>query len=330
MKLITVEEHFAPAQIPGVNVKRGAPPLIADTMPGAPWLTDKGTAFDVGDKRLAYMDADGVTMQVISTPFAQSLSAEVAVDYCRRINDWLAEQVARHPDRFAGFAVLPTAVPGACAAELERAVKDLGLVGALIGNRVGDGTGFLSDLQYEDLLAKAEELESPLYLHPGEPPKGVTELCYNKGLSPDIMSVFSRYGYGWHIDSGIHMLNLILTGVFDRHPKLQVILGHWGELLPFFIDRFDAAMPGSFLGIRHDPSFYLRNNMYVTPSGIFTPECLEFCVKVLGAERILFSIDYPFAASAGKEKILEHPMLTAEMAKLIAYGNAERLLRIKA
>lgn len=168
---------------------------------------------------------------------------------------------------------------------------------------------------YDALLAKAEELEVPIYLHPGAPPKVISDLCYSKGFSDKVISSFARYGYGWHVEPGIHMLNMIASGTFDKYPKLQIILGHWGELLPYYIDRFDSAMLGEFLGIKHDPSYYLKNNMYITPSGIYTPECLEFCVKRIGVDRIMFSIDYPFATAQGKEAILEAPFLSEEMIK---------------
>lgn len=326
MKVITLEEHFAPMAVPGLNLPKGLPPLEQGTSLGAAWLADPSTAAEIGAKRIAHMDEDGVTVQVVSTPFAQNLSADVAVDYCVKINNFLAEKIAEYPDRLVGFAALPTAVPEACAAELERCVKELGFRGTLIGNRVNGG--FLTAPEFEPLLAKAEELDVPIYLHPGEPPQEVADTCYSAGFSPTVVSCLKRYGYGWHVDSGIHMLNMIVAGVFDRHPNLQMILGHWGELLPYYIDRFDGAMPAAFLGLKHEISYYLQNNMYVTPSGVWTPECLEFCVKRLGAERIMFSIDYPFVSAEGQEKILEHPMLTQEERELIAHGNAERLLKI--
>lgn len=326
MKVIGIEEHFAPAQVPGIVMPKGLPPLEEGTNVGAAWLTDRATSVEIGPKRLSYMEKDGISMQIISTPFAQSFSADVAVDYCKRINNYLYEQIKNYPDKFRGFAALPTAVPEACPDELERCVKELGFVGTLIGNRVnGD---FLCESQYDAILAKAVELNVPIFIHPGEPPQAVVDACYSKGLSEKVISSFKRFGYGWHVDPGIHMLNLILRGVFDRYPDLQIILGHWGELLPYYIDRFDEAMPGDFLGIKHNPSHYLMNNMHVTSSGIWTPECLEFCVKRIGIKRILFSIDYPFADPKGKEKILEHPMLSKEDRELIAHGNAERLFKI--
>lgn len=326
MKVISIEEHFAAVAVPGLNLPKGLPPLEQGTMLGAAWLSDPATGVDMGAKRISYMDRDGVSVQVLSTPFAQGFAADVTVDYCRKVNDFAAECIKAYPDRLKAFAALPTACPEACADELERCVKELGFVGTLIANRVNGG--FLSQPEFEPLLAKAEELNVPIYLHPGEPPQAVTDCCYSAGLDEKVVSSFKRFGYGWHVDPGVHFLHMCLSGVFDRHPNLQIILGHWGELLPYYIDRFDTAMPCAFTGTKHEISYYLQNNMYVTPSGIWTPECLEFCMKRIGVERIIFSIDYPFANPEGREKILNHPMLTEEERELIAHGNAERLLKI--
>lgn len=328
MKLIALEEHFVIPPAPGTPAPKGAPPLEDGTMLGAPWLEDHSAAFDLDEKRLAIMDDTGVTMQVLSAPFAQSWPAETAVELSKQANDYLANAIKRHPDRFAGFAAIPTAVPEACADELERAVKELGLVGSLIGNRI-DGTKFLDAPCFESYLTKCEELDVPIYLHPGVPPAQVTEACYGGDqLSAHMTSVLSRYGLGWHVDAGVHMMHMIMTGVFDRHPNLQIILGHWGELLPYFIDRFDNAMPASFSGLKHDPSYYLRNNMYVTSSGINTPEVMNFCAAVLGPDRIMFSADYPFASFEGSDKLLQNPALSPEDREKFCHGNAERLLNL--
>ena len=327
MKVICVEEHFAPAAVPGVEMKKGGlPPLEKGTNVGAAWLDDPSTGAEIGPKRIAHMDEDGVSIQIVSTPFAQGFGPDVAVDYCQKINNFLAEKVAEHPDRFKGFAAIPTAVPEACADELERCVKELGFVGALIGNRVNGG--FLCEPEFDPFLAKAEELDVPIFVHPGEPPQEIVDLCYSKDLAPEVVSSFKRFGYGWHVDPGIHFLNLMLRGVFDKHPNLQIILGHWGELLPYYIDRFDETLSGEFAGMEHDPSYYLTHNLYVTPSGIWTPECLDFCMKRIGVDRIVFSIDYPFANPHGQEKIWEAPFLTDEDREKIAHINAEKLFKI--
>ena len=326
MKIIAAEEHFVMPPKPGAPAPKGLPPLEQGTMLGAPWLTNPACATDLDDVRIGIMDQDDVTMQVLSTPFGQVWTAEVAVQNCKEANDFLAAAIKRHPDRFAGFAAIPTAVPEACDPELERAVKELGFVGCLIGNRV-NGTKFLDDPEFEDLLAACEKLDVPIYLHPGAPPAEITALCYS-GFNDEMVSAYSRYGMGWHTDVGLHMLHMVMSGVFDRHPDLQMILGHWGELLPYYVDRFDTAMPKEFAGLKHDPSYYLRNNMYVTSSGIQSPECFEFCVKVLGADRIIYSADYPFASVEGADKLFNCPSISEEDREKFAHGNAERLFKL--
>lgn len=327
MKLITVEEHYGvPFALPRKPGSKPELPVMPGTLPGAPILDDLGSMLDLGEGRLKAMDEAGVTMQVLSLPaFIENVESN-ATEICRNINNHLADAISKHPDRFAGFATLPLAEPEACADELERAVTELGFVGSAVPGRV-DGR-FLSDSCFEPFLAKSEELGAPIYLHPGLIPQNVIDLCYTQNLEPDVIATVSKYGFGWHIDAGIHMLNLVLTGVFDRHPNLQIILGHWGELLPYYFDRFDAAMPASFIGTAHDPSYYLRNNMYITSSGIYTPELLEYCKSMMGIDRILFSIDYPCCTEKGKEKILEHPKLSVEEREKISYKNAEALLKL--
>ncbi len=328
MRLIATEEHFAVPPRPGEQPPQGLPPLEEKTMVGAPWLSDHSIALDFGEKRLGIMDEWGVERQILSTPFAQGFSAEIAVDKVTFINNYLAERVAEHPDRFSSFAMLPTSVPEACADELVRCVKELGSVGSLIANRV-DGDKFLDDPRFDDLLSAHEELDVPLYLHPGQPPQNVIDMCYGgRTMEPRIVSSFSRFGYGWHVDVGIHFLNLVASGVFDRHPKLQVILGHWGELLPYYVDRFDTAMPGDFLGLEHETSYYVRNNAYVTSSGLQDLRCMNLCKDVLGPERLLFSADFPFASFEGTDKLLSNPYFTQEEIELFAYGNAERLMKL--
>ena len=328
MKLIALEEHFSAARIPGVEVPRGKEAFLKGTCAGAPFHENPRTLGEIGDMRLGFMDTWGVDIQVLCTTSGQSLPAETAVDGCKKINDYLAEKIAQHPDRFRGFASIPTAVPEACAEELERCVRELGFVGCMIGGRLEDGS-FLNSPAFEPFFAKAEELNAPIYLHPAVPPQQVIDACYTNGLPANISTVLSMYGFGWHVDPGTHFLNLLLSGVFDRYPNLQIILGHWGELLPYFIERFNDALPAAFTGLAHEPGYYLRNNLYVTPSGIYAPENLAYCAAVLGADRILFSMDYPWVDPKGLNRILEHPALSQEDREKIAFRNAEKLLRIK-
>ena len=325
MKVIAVEEHFFPVDVPGIIID-GGPPLLPGSHRGSVWEKDPSTLKEIGPKRIASMDEAGIDMQILSAPVGGGFAPEVAVDYCQKINNYQAERIEEYPDRFKGYATLPTSVPEACAQELERCVKELGFVGTLIGNRTNDC--FLSEPQYDPLLAKAEELGVPVFVHPSAAPRAVADACYSKGLSKKVSTSFQLYGYGWHVDTGIHFLNLILSGAFDRHPDLQVILGHWGELTPYFMDRLDENLSKEFAGTAHDPSYYFRHNLYITSSGVWTPECLEFCVKRIGADRILFSQDYPFGDPNGQDKILSHPMLSEEDRERIAHGNAMRLFKL--
>ena len=325
MRLIGTEEHFALPPKPGAP--RGLPPLEEGSMVGAPWLLDHSAAGNL-ELRLKTMDENGVDVQLISTPFGQNFPAETAVESVRELNMVAAGMCEKAPGRLYGLATIPTAVPEACAPELEYCMKELGFKGALVANRVA-GTKFLSEPEYDEFLTALEDLEAPLYLHPGPPPAAITDLCYSGcGLTDVQVSVFSRFGYGWHVDVGIHALHMMATGVFDRHPKLQVILGHWGELLPFYAARFDTAMPASFLGLEREIRDYLRENCYATSSGVQSREAMDLCKTIMGADRLLYSADYPFANFDGQDLLLTNPNFTQEELELFAHGNAERLFKL--
>lgn len=326
MRLIATEEHFVIPPAPGTK-PAGLPPLEPGSMVGAPWHLDHAASASM-EIRLRTMDEHGVSMQLLSTPFGQAFPADVACEKVREINEFAASLIAQAPDRLAGLATIPTAVPEACAPELEYCMKTLGFKGALVANRVA-GTKFLSEPEYDEFLTALEDLEAPLYLHPGQPPAAITDLCYSGcGLTDAQVSVFSRFGYGWHVDVGIHALHMMATGVFDRHPKLQIILGHWGELLPFYVSRFDTAMPAACFGLEREIRDYLRENCYATSSGIQDLDCMNLCKKVMGADRLLYSADYPFANFDGQDLLLSNPDFTPEELELFAHGNAERLFKL--
>ena len=325
MKRIVLEEHFAAGLAPGVSLPRGKEAFLKGTCTGAPFHTDKGLMADIGEKRLAFMDQYGVDVQVLCSTSGQSLGSEDPVGNCRKINDYLASKIKEHPDRFTGYACLPTSVPEACADELERAVKELGLCGTMVAGRLEDGT-YLNDEKFEPLFAKAEELDVPIAIHPAVPPQPVIDACYSRGLPEKTGVVLSEYGFGWHVDPATHALNLILSGVFDRHPNLKIVLGHWGELLPYFVDRFDDAFPAEFTGLNHVPSYYIKNNIYVTPSGIYSKELLEYNLKVMGPDHILLAMDFPWTTPEGIDELLAG--LSEEDAEKISYKNAEKLLHL--
>lgn len=327
-RIIALEEHFldpaAAAAGPGDFAERS--PGFAEAFhpsTGLPYAPTPETLRDLGEARLADLDAHGIGMQVLSGLHAQNLPAAAAAELTRGTNDIAAAAVTRHPDRFAAFAVLPTAVPGAAADELARCVGDLGFVGALVHGRTAGE--FLSAPRFAPILERAAGLRVPLYLHPAPPPAATSATNYD-GFAPVVTARLQTAAWGWHSETAVHFLNLYLAGVFDRHPGLQLILGHWGELLPFYMERIDEALPPRATGLERPFAEVLRRNAFVTPSGMWTQANLDYCVAMLGAERILFSVDYPFLPNDGAAPFLAAARLTPAEKDLIAHGNAERLL----
>jgi uncharacterized protein len=318
MRTIALEEHFL---APGLAPPPGTGPL-------AMWGPQIGDQLrDLGQERLASMDASGIDLQVIShvAPAAQGLAGPQGVTRAREANDQLAAAVAAHPDRFGGFATLPTADPVAAAGELERAVTQLGLAGAMINSTLGSDGAFLDESRFAPLLERFERLDVPLYLHPAPPSAALHEVLY-RGLPPAVAGRLATGAWGWHAEAGLHVLRMIATGVFDRYPGLRLIIGHCGEMVPFMLDRIDAMLRPP--GLELKPSEYFLRNIWVTTSGLFSLPPVLCTVQVLGVDRVLFSVDYPFGGNAAGRALLDAlPLAPADKAK-IAGGNAERLLRL--
>ncbi|HZT75334.1 MAG TPA: amidohydrolase family protein [Vicinamibacterales bacterium] len=316
MKTITLEEHYAsPAFMagPGRQLQQRAQTLV-------PPLTD------VGEARIAAMDAAGIDVQVLSltAPGVEQLDAREAETIARASNDFLAEAIARHPTRFAGFAAVPTPAPDAAAAELERAVRQLGFKGVMIN---GHARGrYLDDERFWPILECAASLDVPVYLHPTQPPAAVVDAYYG-GFAPAVSFMFANAGWGWHIETAVHVIRLVLGGAFERFPQLRVIVGHMGEGLPFMINRMDN-MPPSMTGLERPISEYLRERVYYTFSGFnFAATFLDLLLEV-GADRIMFSADHPYASMAEARAFLDRlPVSAADRAR-IAHGTAERLLKM--
>ncbi|MEJ2862180.1 amidohydrolase family protein [Actinomycetospora flava] len=330
MRLITIEEHFgdpAVAAAGAAEMNRLSPGFRAAYGPGSglphsPSLEDLA---DLDSGRLAAMDACGIDVQVLSCLSTQLLPAADARELVPAVNDRLAAAIARHPDRFAGFAALPTAAPEAAGDELRRAVGELGLVGTLIHGRTGER--FLSEPQFDPVLRAAAELQVPIYLHPAPPPRGTTDTSY-VGLDPIVATRLQTAAWGWHVETGLHFLHLVLHGVFDRYPDLQVILGHWGEMIPWFLDRLDDTLPQRATSLERPISDYVRANAYLTPSGMFSQAQLRYCADVLGTDRIIYSVDYPFLPQDDAVAFLEHSDLPEPARHDIAHGNAEQLFKL--
>ena len=320
MRVITLEEHFWTDALTDALTEANRAALA---MPRLGALADD--LRDLGERRLADMDAAGIDVQVLSVapPAAQVLEPGPAVRLARAANDQLAEAVGQHPDRFAGFATLPTPDPDAAAAELERTVTGHGFKGAMINGHT-DGR-FLDDEKFWPVFERAEALGVPVYLHPTYPTAQAMEVYY-QGFDDQVSATLATSGWGWHAETGLHVLRIILGGVFDRFPGLQMIIGHMGENLPFSLARADERLTPVATGLKRRVGDYFRDHFYVTTSGYFTDAPLLCTLMVLGADRILFSVDYPFSSNGRGRAFLDATPISEADREKIAHGNAERLL----
>jgi predicted TIM-barrel fold metal-dependent hydrolase len=321
MRTITLEEHFATPEFfdgPARFVRERAEKI------GDRYLLVLDRLCDVGAKRIAEMDAAGIDMQVLSlsAPGVEQMEPADAVAMARDTNDYLADAVKRHPTRFAGFAAVPTGAPNEAVKELEHRIKQ-GFKGAVIN---GHNRGrYLDNQFYWPILECAEALNVPIYLHPTPPPQPVIDVSYG-GFSPMVTDMLAGGGFGWHIETSVHMIRIVCGGVFDRFPRLQFIVGHMGEGLPFFFDRLDI-IPMATTKLKRPISAYLKENVYYTFAGMnYPPLFLNLLLELGGVDRIMFSADYPYQSMPWARAFLEQIPVPAADRERIAHGNAERLL----
>jgi 2,3-dihydroxybenzoate decarboxylase len=320
MRYVALEEHFAipelTAQWPSTwNEIAFSRSFIADVERRLP---------DYTEYRLADMDAAGIDIQVLSltVPGVQAdTDAAAARDHARLANDHLAQVVAGHPERFRGFAALPTQEPKAAVVELDRAVHELGFCGALVNDSFKGH--YLDEPQYDEIWAALEELSVPLYLHPGIPPADHWKVLEGR---PELKGAM----WSWAAEVGGHVMRLIVGGVFDRHPGATLIIGHMGEFLPYMRSRLDSR----YRTLDHDPvlrrmpSAYLGSNVVITNSGVFSPAALTGAVLEMGADAVMFSVDYPYESCYEAVAGFERTTLSDTDREKIAHGNAERILRL--
>ena len=331
MRIITVEEHFHhPEVVARVLDLSGPPPVVPDAGFGAflqAFAPDKDSAERLGGKRLAHMDRVGIDIQVVShgANSPGSLDHPEAVELCRKVNDDLAEQISQHPTRFRGFATIPLHDPAAAADEMRRCVNELGFVGTLVMGTCGGL--FLDDERFDPVLAAAEEVDLPIYVHPGVPAPPVSTAYYAGNWPAAVQFLFSSPAFGWHAEAGIHVLRLILSGALDRHPGLKLLSGHWGEFVAGWLDRLDETIGwADYLG--RPVSEYYREHVWATPSGMYNPNQLKFILAEIGADRIIHSEDFPYVVRDNVSDFLEQADLTDEERNAIAHRNAENVMRI--
>jgi predicted TIM-barrel fold metal-dependent hydrolase len=321
MKIIALEEHFI---LP--REERSLPPGAhrgndREKLLGIDTVAE---LLDLGEKRLAAMDAAGIDVQVLShnQPGCQVLAGAAAIDTAREVNDRLYAATKAHPDRFAGLAALPTADPPAAVRELDRAISRLGFKGAMINGRSGDS--FLDEKKFWCIFECAEGLDVPVYLHPSRPHPAVMQ-TYFAGYEE---LALAPWGFG--IETGVHFLRLALAGVFDAFPKLTIILGHLGEGLPFMLHRINdqTQLVTARRGLKQTLARYLTENLVVTCSGNFSSPAFLCTVMALGVDNLLFSVDWPYESNLAAVEFLKNQPLAPHDLEKVAHLNAERILRL--
>lgn len=281
---------------------------------------------DVNELRLREMNEAGIDVQVLShgAPSAQRLDPESAVTLARAANDRLRRTIDAHPDRFAGFAALPTPDPAAAADELERAVTKLGLQGAMV-HGLTNGV-FFDDKRFWPICERAQELDVPIYLHPAAPHPAVVEVYY-KDYVKDYPGILSA-GWGFTVETATQGIRMVLSGVFDEYPRLKIILGHLGEGLPFMLWRINHAL--SRQGNR--PSAFrdaFCEHFWITTSGFFSTPALICSMTEMGIDRILFSVDYPYVENKPGVEWVETLQISPDDKVKLLSGNVKRLLKLE-
>ena len=328
MKKIALEEAFA---------VKGAEEYTPQLLKLREFRQCEAQLQDITEMRIRVMDEGEIEIAVLSatSPSIQGLrDAKMEVETAQIWNDYIAEAIQPHPDRLRAFACLPMREPDAAARELERAVKELGLAGALINgyDNAGDQTPIYYDApEYLDFWKTAEALDVPVYIHPRTVPDN-RETTY-MGL-PELKGA----AWGFHIETAEHVLRMIVSGLFDKVPNLKIFLGHLGELLPFWCWRTDHRIQkegwdGEVAAANGRPrelsvSDYIRRNIYVTTSGMFYTPALEHVLKVMGPDRVMYSVDYPYENPVEANEWFNTLELDPDVLRAIAYDNAKRLLKL--
>jgi predicted TIM-barrel fold metal-dependent hydrolase len=263
-------------------------------------------------------------MLSLTSPGTEQLDATEALVLTRDTNDALAEAVKKHPNRFGGFAALPTMLPDKAAEELERRVRAGGFKGAVINGHVRGR--YLDDKFFWPILECAETLNVPIHIHPTKPPQAVFDVYYG-GFSPLVSDLFGSPGWGWHIETAVHVLRLILGGAFDRFPKLQLVIGHLGEGLMSLFQRLDAMTP-AMTKLKRPMTSYLRENVHYTVSGFNFPATFLNLLLEVGVPRIMFSADHPYQSMVKARAFLDQLPVSPADRERVAHGNAEKLLGV--
>lgn len=324
MKLITVEEHFDTQT--NLDMLQQYPELTAqDPLKGRL----NHDLLDFND-RIAYMDANGIDLQIISAAgnAPQVLPDQIAPTACAQQNDALVQLIAQQPVRFAGLATLPVNVPVAAATELKRAVTQLGLKGGIISGTVNGQ--FLDDPKFEPIFAMAAELDVPLCLHPGFITATQKASLYDsKAYSDNMATMMAGAAWGWHMEQGVQLVRIILAGITEKYPDLKLVLGHWGEFVPMFIERLDEFTQRSDLDLPHAFSYYFKRNVFITPSGMLTTPQFDLIRAEVAPGHLMYSEDYPYVKRGSALKpFITNSDLSPDEQTAFAYRTAEKIFKL--
>ena len=281
----------------------------------------------VDDFRLSQMDDAGIDTAILSltSPGVQVMEKDQAVSFAAYANDWLVDKIKAHPDRFAGLTAVAPQDPSAAAKEIQRG-HEMGLNGVIINSHTKGE--YLDDKKFWEIFEAAEALDTPIYLHPQTPPKDASGPFLERGLDGAI--------YGFAVETALHMLRILIAGVFDRFPKLTMVIGHNGEAIPFWLSRLDYMHRAGVVSERYESmkplkrtiSEYMRENVYVTNSGVAWEPGIKFCQQVLGVDRVLYAMDYPYQYEPGEVAKLDEMDMPDEDKKKFFQSNAEKVFKL--
>jgi 5-carboxyvanillate decarboxylase len=283
---------------------------------------------DLGEIRLRDMDQTGIAKQILllTAPGVQVFDAPDAVALARSSNDFMVDAIRRHPDRFAGLAAVAPQDPAAAAKELERGVKALGLKGAVINSHTRGE--YLDDAKFWPIFEAAEALNVPVYIHPTTPSPAMIEPFLERGLDGAI--------FGFAVETGLHILRIIVSGVFDRFPGLKIVVGHLGEGIPYWLFRIDfmhnrmvtANRYASVQKLQRKPSEYVRENLYITTSGMAWEPPILYAQSVLGMDRVMYAMDYPYQFVPEEVAVTDNLPISDSDKKKLYQTNAEKVFAL--
>ena len=339
IKPIGVEEHIAyPHLFKDLGVNNHASQKLGSRFDQISHSYPGQRVTVASDLRIQDMNENGIALQIlgltgaINSTHLAGEQASTGVAIAKEVNNQLKKAVEGNPVRFKAFAELPFHAPSEAAKELYRCVNELGFVGAMLSGSVSGEGRFLDEPEFEPVLSAFEDLDVPLFLHPGVPVKAVWDAYYNLPGKEDMSVRFGLGGWGWHNEVAIHVLRLVLSGTLEKHPRLKIIIGHQGEMLPSMMQRVEQVFDVKAFGLKRSVGETLRSQVWISVSGFFTLPITQAAIATWGVERILFGVDYPFT---NMNKVPEYVrglcnILSPADLRKVLQTNAEGLLKIKA